>query len=168
DRRGGPGGARRNRSPGPLRCRPRHADTSRQAHPIPGVSCRRSRRFPLALNLLPAGSRRHSAEWTVIRQLNEGSSPLVAALNGIDANCFVADASMTLVWMNTKAQSTATQLAPVLTSTFGVNPSDLPGSTLHRFVKDPGLVDRLANEPGALPLDTTFANGGTSIRARVN
>ena len=122
----------------------------------------------MALNLLPAGSRRGGAEGTLVRLLADGSGPLVAALNSIDTNCFIADASLTLVWMNQQAQSTLTQLSQVLSSSFGVSANDLLGSPVHRFYKDAAKLDKIVNEAGRLPLDTTFNLGGTSIRARIN
>jgi len=122
----------------------------------------------LALNLLPASSRRQNAEGTLARQLTEGSGPLVAALDAVEANCFIADASLTLIWMNHRAASTLGQLSQVLSSSFGIGAKDLIGSPLHRFLKDQSRIDRMVKDPGGLPLDTTFTVGGTTVRARVN
>jgi methyl-accepting chemotaxis protein len=122
----------------------------------------------VALHLLTGGSRRQGSDASLARQFADEASPVAAALNSLDGNCFVADADFTLVWANRRARDTLDELASLVSSALGVTSQSLIGSSARRFVKDQALLERIARDAAALPLQTTFDLGGATVRARVN
>ncbi|HET9658445.1 MAG TPA: methyl-accepting chemotaxis protein [Kineosporiaceae bacterium] len=116
--------------------------------------------------LRPASGRGHGrelAEW-----LADGRNPLRATLNSLNANCFIADLQLNLVFMNAKAARTAQQLAPAVRSAFGLSIDQLLGGSIHRFHHDPARVERILADAAALPREATFSFGGITLRTLIN
>jgi len=122
----------------------------------------------MALNLLSAGTRRGAAGGSLAHLLADPTHPLAATLECLNGNCFVADPALNLIWMNEHARRTMTQLAPAVSSAFGVNLADVLGGSIHRFHADPARIERILHEPGALPRDATFSFGGITLRTQIN
>jgi methyl-accepting chemotaxis protein len=123
---------------------------------------------PLALSLLPRSTRRRASESSLAELLREGRHPLAATLESLNANCFIADLELTLIWMNRKAEATVNGMAPVLRTTFGVDVKDVLGGSVHRFHADPSRIERLLDEPGGLPRVAVFTFAGTTLRTQIN
>jgi methyl-accepting chemotaxis protein len=113
------------------------------------------------------GSRRSGAA-DLAAMLAGPSNPLLATLESMHANCFVADLDLNLVFMNRQAERTAGELAPVIRSSFGVDLKDLLHGSIHRFHQDPARIERLLEDPSALPRTAVFSFGGVSLRAMIN
>jgi methyl-accepting chemotaxis protein len=118
-------------------------------------------------SLLPA-SRRSGASGDLAAMLAEPSNPLKATLDSMDANCFIADLNLTLVYMNRRGEETTTALAPAIRDAFGVGLRDIVGGSIHRFHKDPSRIDRILEDPAALPRQAVFSFGGVTLRATIN
>ncbi|MBI1758496.1 MAG: PAS domain-containing methyl-accepting chemotaxis protein [Actinobacteria bacterium] len=100
--------------------------------------------------------------------LRDRNHPLTAVVDSLNGNCFIADMSLTLVYLNRQASRTVEQLAPAVRSTFGVDLKDLLGGSIHRFHKDPGRIERILADPRALPRQATFEFGGVALRTMIN
>ncbi len=103
------------------------------------------------------------AQW-----LENATNPLRATLDSMNANCFIADLELTLVYMNRKAEQTAQQLGPAVRSTFGLDLKQLLNGSIHRFHKDPARIERLLADPSALPREAVFSFGGITLRTMIN
>lgn len=100
--------------------------------------------------------------------LADAGNPLRATLDSLHANCFIADLSLNLVFVNDKALRTARQLAPAVQATFGLSVDQLLGGSIHRFHHDPGRIERILSDPSALPREATFSFGGVTLRTLIN
>jgi methyl-accepting chemotaxis protein len=106
---------------------------------------------------------RPSAARSLSEELAAGAGSGVAALDSLNTNCFIADLGLNLVYMNRKAEVTARGLATAVRSAFGVDLSDILGGSIHRFHKDPARIERILNDPGALPRQAEFGFGGVRL-----
>ena len=95
-------------------------------------------------------------------------SPLRATLDSLHGNCFIADMSLTLVYMNRSARSTVTELSGAVRSAFGMSIEQLLGGSIHRFHKDPARIDRILADPAQLPREAIFGFGGKTLRTMIN
>jgi methyl-accepting chemotaxis protein len=86
----------------------------------------------------------------------------------MNANCFVADLDLNLVFMNAKAARTAEQLGPAVRAAFGLSLDELLNGSIHRFHHDPARVERILRDPSALPREATFGFGGVTLRTLIN
>jgi methyl-accepting chemotaxis protein len=120
------------------------------------------------MTTLLAGVRQRRATSDLSTLLRDGSHPLAAVLESLNANCFVADLGLTLVWANRRATTTLSSLGPAVRSAFGLEVGQLLGGSIHRFHKDPERVERILNEPGALPREAVFSFGGVTLRTLIN
>jgi PAS domain-containing protein len=118
-------------------------------------------------SILPT-TRRSGASGDLVALLADPSNPLRAALDSMDANCFIADLELTLVYMNRRGEKTTTALAPVIRSAFGVDLRDILGGSIHRFHQDPSRIERILQDPSALPRQAVFSFGGVTLRAAIN
>ena len=118
-------------------------------------------------SLLPA-ARRSGASGDLVAMLQEPSNPLKATLDSMDSNCFVADLDLTLVYMNRRGERTTTALAPTIRDSFGVDLREILGGSIHRFHQDPKRIERILEDPAALPRQAVFSFGGITLRATIN
>ena len=102
------------------------------------------------------------------RVLADPSHPLRAVLDSLHTNCVIADTSLTLVYRNRQAARTLSGIAPQIRSAFGVDVAQLLGGSIHRFHRDPAAIERILNDPSALPRTTMFSFAGLSWRAQIN
>ncbi|WP_210766840.1 methyl-accepting chemotaxis protein [Cellulomonas citrea] len=100
--------------------------------------------------------------------LADSSHPLVAVLDSLHANCFVADLDLTLVWTNRAAQATMVGLAPAVREAFGLDVGQMVGGSIHRFHKDKARIEQILSDPSALPRDAVFSFGGVTLRTLIN
>lgn len=117
--------------------------------------------FLLGQRETPAAQRLHA-------HLADSSNGLLATLDSLNGNCFIADPQLNLAWMNRKARVTLAELAPAIRQTFGLELNELLGGSIHRFHRDPARVEQILNDPAALPRDATFSFGGITLRTAIN
>jgi methyl-accepting chemotaxis protein len=113
-------------------------------------------------------TRRSGSSTDLASLLQDGSSPLRATLDSLHANCFVADLSLNLVYMNRRAESTMNQLGPGMREAFGLDLREVLGGSIHRFHKDPARIERILQDPSALPRQAVFSFGGITLRTMIN
>jgi methyl-accepting chemotaxis protein len=100
-----------------------------------------------------------------------GSAWLPTAAAGLDclqANVFIANLSFEIVYLNAFAAQTLRRIAGEVRAAFGVEIDNLVGLSIHRFHRDAARVEKLLTTPGALPHQTEFTFGNTTLEARIN
>ncbi|MCO5166319.1 MAG: methyl-accepting chemotaxis protein [Planctomycetes bacterium] len=93
---------------------------------------------------------------------------LRGVLDALQANVFVADLDLTLVYMNEVARSTLLRIEGEVRAVFGVGIDDLLGGSIHRFHRDPRRVERILRSPSALPHEAVFRFGQVTLKTRIN
>jgi predicted nucleic acid-binding Zn-ribbon protein len=91
-----------------------------------------------------------------------------AVLDAAQANLFVADPQLNLVYMNPKAATTLRALGGEVQRAFGVGFAQVLGGSIHRFHKNPQRVERILRTPGQLPHHATFTFGAVTLDAHIN
>jgi methyl-accepting chemotaxis protein len=104
-----------------------------------------------------------------------GSAPGIApgmnadqVLDTVQANIFVADRGLNLVYINPKAQQTLRVVGPEIERVFGVRVEQVIGGSIHRFHKDPGRIERILHDPGFVPRDAQFTFGAVTLDTHIN
>jgi hypothetical protein len=95
----------------------------------------------------------------------EGAESLLASLQ---ANVFVADTGLNLVYANAEALRAVGRIEGELKSVFGVSAVDLLGGSIHRFHRDPARIEAILHEPGRLPHTAVFSFGAVTLYTRIN
>jgi predicted nucleic acid-binding Zn-ribbon protein len=80
-----------------------------------------------------------------------------AVLDSVQANIFVTDNDLNLVYLNDKARTTLRSLEPQLRQALGLGPEELVGASLYRMHADRAALQRLATaDPRPRNVDFTF------------
>src|SRR5581483_9722819 len=138
----------------------------------------------------PARSRRHGGDtgWTMMRWQRGATvdpagtdaradghlllgEPGTAyqALDQVQANIFVADPQLNIVYANSRARQTLGSIGGEIQRAFGVRLDDVVGGTIHRCHKDPAKVERILRGGSTyLPHETEFTFGSVTLEARIN
>lgn len=90
------------------------------------------------------------------------------ALDSVEANVFVADLDLNLVYINKCAARTLSSLDREIEEAFGVRFGDVVGGSIHRFHRDPARVERILRDPRNFPHEATFTFGSTTLKTRIN
>jgi hypothetical protein len=77
-----------------------------------------------------------------------GFSP-ADVLDSVQANIFVTDPELNLVYLNDKARNTLRTLEPQLRQGLGLGPEELVGASLYRMHADRAALQRLATRRSA-------------------
>ncbi len=93
---------------------------------------------------------------------------LRAALDAIQANVLLADASFTIVYANPKAVETLRAIESEIEQAFGVSVDDIIGGSIHRFHKDSRRVEKILQSAKALPHEAQFGFGDVKLKATIN
>jgi methyl-accepting chemotaxis protein len=93
---------------------------------------------------------------------------LSAALDSIQANVFIADPSLTLIYANERALDTLRGIAGDVRKAFGVEVDEIVGASIHRFHRDKKRVERILRNPTALPHQAEFSFGAITLQAKIN
>jgi methyl-accepting chemotaxis protein len=93
---------------------------------------------------------------------------LKAALASVQANIFVADPKLNIIYANDRALETLRGIAGEVRKAFGVEVDDVVGASIHRFHKDKRRVERILRNPAALPHQAEFSFGTVTLQARIN
>jgi methyl-accepting chemotaxis protein len=94
--------------------------------------------------------------------------PAVAALDSVQANVFIADRDLNLVYANPMALRTVRNLTGEIQRVFGVSAHDLLGGSIHRFHHDPARIERILHDPSALPRQAQFTFGSVTLDTEIN
>ncbi|MGE4164263.1 MAG: methyl-accepting chemotaxis protein [Vicinamibacterales bacterium] len=92
---------------------------------------------------------------------------LLAVLDGLEANVFVASPDLRLVYANAAALQAFGGIASEVRERFGVTLDDLLNGTIHRFHRDPARVEQVLRS-GAMPHRATFTFGAVTLDTRIN
>ena len=95
----------------------------------------------------------------------EGVKSTMASLQ---ANVFVADTNLNIVYINPRAAETLSTIAQPIFKTFGVKIEDILNGHIHRFHRDPKRVENILRDPKAMPHSADFNFGGVTLRTRIN
>ncbi len=93
---------------------------------------------------------------------------LRASFSAVQANIFIADPALTLIYANDRALETLRGLADQIETAFGVDVNEIVGASIHRFHKDKRRVERILKNPAALPHQAEFGFGNVSLQAKIN
>ncbi|KZX63503.1 MULTISPECIES: methyl-accepting chemotaxis protein [unclassified Alcanivorax] len=111
---------------------------------------------------------------TVLRDVDTSKS-VTDSLEGIkgtmaslQANVFVADTNLNIVYINPRAAETLSTIAQPIFKTFGVRIEDILNGHIHRFHRDPKRVESILRDPKAMPHSADFNFGGVTLRTRIN
>src|SRR5215467_13925729 len=91
-----------------------------------------------------------------------------AALDRLQANVFIANSELEIVYINDCAQRTLKKIANEVRGAFGVEIEQILGSSIHRFHKDASRVERILHSEEALPHQAEFTFGEITLEARIN
>ncbi|GAA0549462.1 hypothetical protein GCM10010172_34360 [Paractinoplanes ferrugineus] len=94
--------------------------------------------------------------------------PAAIALTSVQANIFIADRGLNLVYANPMALQTITTMAAEIQRVFGVSTADLLGGSIHRFHRDPARIERILQDPSALPRHAQFTFGRVTLDTHIN
>ncbi|WP_436535298.1 methyl-accepting chemotaxis protein [Actinoplanes sp. HUAS TT8] len=117
-------------------------------------------------------SRAASGRRTVKAGGAAGADPVEAGarhiLDCVQANIFVADLALNIVYANPRALRTLRVIGPEIERIFGVRVSDILNGSIHRFHKDPGRIDRILTDPAFEPRDAAFTFGSITLDTHIN
>ncbi|PWV60151.1 methyl-accepting chemotaxis protein [Plasticicumulans acidivorans] len=94
---------------------------------------------------------------------------LRACLDAAQANIFIADTELNLVYANAAALKTARTLGGEIRKTFGIGVEELLHGSIHRFHRDPARIETiLRNYRETLPRHAIFSFGETTLRTDIS
>jgi methyl-accepting chemotaxis protein len=93
---------------------------------------------------------------------------LKAGLRGVQANIFIADPDLTIIYANDRALTTLRGIQDEVRKAFNVELNDIVGGTIHRFHRDARKVERILRNPAALPHQAEFSFGNVTLQAKIN
>jgi methyl-accepting chemotaxis protein len=93
---------------------------------------------------------------------------LRAAFASLQANVFIADPRLNIIYANERALETLRGLEDEIVKAFGVGVDEIVGGSIHRFHKDKRRVERILRNPSSLPHQAEFTFGAVTLQARIN
>ncbi|MFN3713488.1 MAG: methyl-accepting chemotaxis protein [Alcanivoracaceae bacterium] len=93
---------------------------------------------------------------------------LTGTLESLQANVFVANTDLHIVYINPRASETLRTISKPIEETFGVKIQDILNGHIHRFHRDPKRVESILRNPSMLPHQADFNFGGVTLRTRIN
>jgi methyl-accepting chemotaxis protein len=100
--------------------------------------------------------------------LLRSSANLMASLNNVQANILIADTQLNLIYANEKALETLGKIQDDIEQEFDVSLDDVIGGSIHRFHKDSKRVEKILQNPRALPHSAEFTFRGITLKATIN
>jgi predicted nucleic acid-binding Zn-ribbon protein len=91
-----------------------------------------------------------------------------AVLESVQANIFVTDNDLTLVYLNPKAQATMRRLDDQLRKAHRISAEQLVGATAYQLHDDRARLERLARDPNLQPQEVEFRIGDVTLGAYMN
>ncbi|MED5388124.1 MAG: methyl-accepting chemotaxis protein [Pseudomonadota bacterium] len=120
------------------------------------------------------GSGQPSSQDSALRDVDTNKSVtdslegVKATMESLQANVFVADTNLNIVYINPRASETLSTIAQPIVNTFGVKIEDILNGHIHRFHRDPKRVESILRDPKAMPHSADFNFGGVTLRTRIN
>lgn len=108
---------------------------------------------------------------TAGQETNNGylsQSVLHAALDSVQANVFIADLELNLVFVNRHGAKTIETFADDIRAMFRLGTNELLGGSIHRFHSDPARVERILRDPRSMPHKGVIAFGNVKLNAQFN
>jgi methyl-accepting chemotaxis protein len=100
--------------------------------------------------------------------LLKSSANRMASLNNVQANILIADTQLNLVFANEKALETLGNIQDEIEQEFDVSMDEMIGGSIHRFHKDSKRVEKILQNPRALPHTAEFTFRGITLKSTVN
>ena len=97
-----------------------------------------------------------------------GSGGLLGTVSSLQTNLFVADTNFDLIYMNERAKDTLNLIAEDVRDAFGVEIHEIHGGSIHRFHRNPRMVERILRDPKALPHEAEFTFGRVTLSSTIN
>ncbi len=91
-----------------------------------------------------------------------------AMLDAMDANVFLADLDLKLVYANTAARRQMERIAGAVHAQFGVTMDDMMGGSIHRFHRDPSRIEKILADPANFPHRASFTFGDVRLTTNIN
>ena len=91
-----------------------------------------------------------------------------SVLDAVQANVFVADAALNIVYANERAIETLRSIEGELVAAFGVGVDEVLGGSIHRFHKNAARVERILQAEDKLPHEAQFTFGSVTLKANIN
>jgi methyl-accepting chemotaxis protein len=91
-----------------------------------------------------------------------------SSLASVQANIFVADPKLTIVYVNPRAAETLRGIEEEIRSAFGVSVDEIVGASIHRFHKDKRRVEQILRNPAGLPHQAEFTFGKITLQSTIN
>lgn len=91
-----------------------------------------------------------------------------AALDALQTNVFICDRNLKLIYMNRKAEETLKAVEPEIKRIFNISAKEILNGSIHRFHRAPEKVEKILNNPGALPHHATFNFGDVCLETDIN
>ncbi|MFO0865163.1 MAG: PAS domain-containing methyl-accepting chemotaxis protein [Gemmataceae bacterium] len=89
-------------------------------------------------------------------------------LASVQANIFLADLDLNIVYANERALETLRGLETEIHSTFHMDADNIVGGSIHRFHRDPARVEKILRDAKSLPHQTQFTFGHVTLSSRIN
>ncbi len=89
-------------------------------------------------------------------------------LDSLQSNVFIADMSLSLVYMNPAAKKALHSIEGEIRASFRLSISELLNGSIHRFHRDPARIEKILATPGAMPHLASFAFGNVTLYTQVN
>lgn len=89
---------------------------------------------------------------------------LLAVLEGLPANVFLADTNLNIIYLSPMARQTLESLQDVITQEFHVDVADTLGRSMHRYHKNPTKVNEVLSHPEAFPYRAAFSFGDFELQ----
>jgi len=102
------------------------------------------------------------------KKILNSSSNLMSGFDSVQANILIADTDYTLIYANPKAIETLGTIEGDIDKAFRVRLGDIVGGSIHRFHKDPRKIEKILQNPSALPHEAQFTFGSVTLSASVN
>jgi methyl-accepting chemotaxis protein len=141
------------------------SDLQLQLEPPAPVRARRPKKDPMSTTIETNG---HRTERPATEALLDQLDSLRALVDGVQANVFVADTALDIVYANPSAVRTLRGIEAELIAAFGVGVEGVVGGSIHRFHKDPARVEAILRRPDALPHAAQFTFGSITLQANIN
>ncbi len=111
-----------------------------------------------------------TSEALQLQDIKENKSSLMAALDLMGTNVFLADANFNLVFVNKRGLDTLGQMKDVIQSIFGLQLHELVGGSIDRFHKGElkTKIRNLLSDPKNLPYRKTISVGDRRLDLNVN
>jgi methyl-accepting chemotaxis protein len=91
-----------------------------------------------------------------------------AALESLQANVFISNLDFKIIYINERGKETLRKLADEVRKSFNIDIERVLGASIHTFHRNPQAVEKILTTAGALPHQTEFSFGSTTLEARIN